>query len=436
MKSSGTTFLDRFLSNTKRERCFNIGSAVPFLLTCFFVAFIFSFFLLYSPNPLTLIPDKPFHHPHKQHHHHASTKLTSPKPQNEQKKACDLFKGNWVRAPRESSYYTNWSCTLIPDSKNCLKHGREDSDFLNWKWKPDECDLDSFNPKTFLHLARGKKLAFIGDSVSRNHMDSLVCLLSQEETPDEICKDPEDRYRKWHFPKSNFTVMSIWSRFLIVGEERMVNGTGTNIFDMHIDKVDPDWGNVVPELDYAIISAGHWFFRVMYLHDADNLVGCVFCKQPNVTDYDIDFALRMAFRAAFNFFNNCENCKKTLVFARTFAPAHFENGVWNTGGYCNRTSPMSEAEVDWKSFEWKLRNVQMEEFERGARQGDESKRYEVVDVTRAMMMRPDGHPGEHWGNKWMSGYNDCTHWCMPGPVDFWSELLLALLIQREPSSTS
>ena len=90
-----------------------------------------------------------------------------------------MFKGKWVGAPRESSYYTNWSCSSIPESKNCFKQGREDRDFLNWKWKPDECELQSFNPKTFLHIVQGKKWAFIGDSVARNHMDSFVCLLSQ-----------------------------------------------------------------------------------------------------------------------------------------------------------------------------------------------------------------------------------------------------------------
>ncbi|KAI9078039.1 hypothetical protein K1719_035452 [Acacia pycnantha] len=181
MKSSGTSFLERFLSNTKRQRCFNIGNAVPFLLTCFFVAFIFSFFLLYSPNPLSLIPDQPILlPPHKQHQRASTDQLASPKPNFKQKR-CDLFKGKWVRAPRESSYYTNWSCSSIPEFINCFKQGREDRDFLNWKWKPDECELQSFNPKTFLHIVRGKKWAFIGDSVARNHMDSFVCLLSQNE---------------------------------------------------------------------------------------------------------------------------------------------------------------------------------------------------------------------------------------------------------------
>ncbi|MED6162434.1 hypothetical protein PIB30_070375, partial [Stylosanthes scabra] len=253
----------------------------------------------------------------------------------------------------------------------------------------------------------------------------------QEDTPKDVYKDSEDKYRKWYFPNHDFTLMMIWTRFLIVGEERIVNGTGSSIFDLHIDKVDQDWANIIPELDYAIISDGHWFFRVMYLHQGNKLIGCVYCNEQNVTNYSIDFPFRMAFRTALKHINNGSNKNKKrglLTVLRTFAPAHFENGVWNNGGYCNRTSPLSEGEADFGSFDWQLRNVQMEEFERAKR---EKGLFEVLDVTRAMLMRPDGHPGEHWGNKWMKGYNDCTHWCLPGPVDLWSELLLAILVRSQ-----
>lgn len=92
---------------------------------------------------------------------------------------CDLFKGHWVPSLEGSTYYTNSSCTTIPDSKNCFKHGRKDTDFLKWKWRPEQCELPRFNPRSFLHIVRGKKMAFIGDSVARNHMESLLCLLSQ-----------------------------------------------------------------------------------------------------------------------------------------------------------------------------------------------------------------------------------------------------------------
>lgn len=260
------------------------------------------------------------------------------------------------------------------------------------------------------------------------HMASSILL--QEEVPKDIYKDSEDRFRKWYFPDHNFTLMSLWSRFLILGEERMVNGTGSNIFDMQLDEVDDNWVREFPELDYAIVSDGHWFFRVMYLHEAHNLVGCVYCHQPNITHYNIDFPIRMAFRTALKYINSCKKCKRTVTVVRTFAPSHFENGGWNTGGYCNRTRPVSEGEVEYGSTEWELRNVQIEEVERAREEGrKKGQRFEVVDVTRAMLMRGDGHPGEYWGNKWMRGYSDCTHWCMPGPIDVWNEFLLALLTE-------
>lgn len=96
-----------------------------------------------------------------------------------EEKKCDLFKGRWVPELEGGSQYTNSSCATIPISKNCFRHGRGDRDFLNWRWKPEECDLPKFNAKEFLGILRGKKLAFIGDSVARNHMESLLCLLSQ-----------------------------------------------------------------------------------------------------------------------------------------------------------------------------------------------------------------------------------------------------------------
>ncbi|XP_020981567.2 xyloglucan O-acetyltransferase 4-like [Arachis duranensis] len=396
-----------------------------------------SFFILYSPNASTVFPnqrsdetDESLSQNNDEEEVADISEPNTPSENQYEEKTCDLFKGHWVPTTSEgSTYYTNSSCRTIPDSKNCFKHGRTDSDFLNWRWKPEQCELPRFDHKMFLELVRGKKMAFIGDSVSRNHMESLLCLLSQEETPKDIHKDSEDRYRTWYFPKHDFTLMMLWSRFIIVGEEQMINGSASGTFDLQLDKVDDDWARELPNLDYAIISGGHWFFRVMYLHEGDNLVGCVYCGQPNVTSYNSDFPLRKAFRTAFNYINNgCKECGKLVTVLRTFAPAHFENGAWNTGGYCNRTGPASESEVDPGMFEWQVRNAQMEEFEKARKEGmEKGKSFEVLDVTVAMMMRPDGHPGDHWGNKWMRGYNDCTHWCLPGPVDLWSELLLAIL---------
>ncbi|KAJ7974521.1 Trichome birefringence-like family [Quillaja saponaria] len=434
MKFSNTTtlFQDKLHSHFKRERGLNMSSLVPFVLTSLFLASVFTFFLLYSPNSLTFIPKQTsdFVQQNQQELPHQTNITSIPQMEKEAEK-CDLFMGHWVPAVNRSSFYTNSSCPTIPESKNCFKNGRKDNDFLNWKWKPEKCELPRFDSKTFLDFVRGKKMAFVGDSVARNHMESLLCLLSQEETPKDVYKDSEDHLRRWYFPRYDFTLIIIWSKFLIAGEERIINGTGSNIFDLQLDKVDDIWAKDLPDFDYTVISDGHWFNRVMYLHEGDKLVGCVYCREPNVTDFNIDFPFRIAFRTAFKYINSCKNCKKMVTLFRTFAPAHFESGAWNSGGYCNSTSPLSEGEVDFGKFEWQLRNAQIEEFEGAKEEGNRTgHKFELVDVTRAMLMRPDGHPGAHWGNKWMKGYNDCTHWCMPGPVDIWNELMMEVMIRE------
>lgn len=91
-------------------------------------------------------------------------------------KGCDLFKGTWV-SQSNGTYYSNETCPLIIDQQNCLKFGKPETDFLNWRWKPDQCELPRFDAAEFLEIVRGKSVAFVGDSVGKNQMQSLLCLL-------------------------------------------------------------------------------------------------------------------------------------------------------------------------------------------------------------------------------------------------------------------
>lgn len=91
---------------------------------------------------------------------------------------CDIFKGEWIEDPR-GPRYTNESCQILEAHQNCMKNGRPDTAYLHWRWNPRDCQLPSFNPHQFLHLMRNKSWAFIGDSISRNHVQSLICILSQ-----------------------------------------------------------------------------------------------------------------------------------------------------------------------------------------------------------------------------------------------------------------
>ncbi|XP_059639820.1 xyloglucan O-acetyltransferase 4-like [Cornus florida] len=339
---------------------------------------------------------------------------------------CDLFKGQWI-PDQNGSAYTSTNCSWIPEWKNCFKHGRKDTDFINWRWKPIECELPRFDPKTFLRIVQHKIMVFVGDSVARNHMESLLCLLSQVVGPTEVDKDGEDRSQTMYFYSHNFTLVFIPTTFLVTSEERFINGSSFGPFNLHLDRIDNKWSQKLQGSDYAIISDAHWFFRPNYIYEGGILIGCVYCSDLNVTHFGLDFAFRKVFRTTLEFISGCKECKGLTTLVRTFSPAHFENGAWNAGGYCNKTSPLGEGEINLGGFEWELRTVQVEEVERVRKGGQRGQRFVELDVTMAMLMRPDGHPGPHYGNQQMTGINDCLHWCLPGPIDAWNDLLMAVL---------
>ena len=91
---------------------------------------------------------------------------------------CDLYHGRWVPDPLPP-LYTNATCRGISQHQNCQGNGRPDSGYERWQWKPNGCDLPRFDAREFARLMRRKSILFVGDSVARNQMESLVCLLSQ-----------------------------------------------------------------------------------------------------------------------------------------------------------------------------------------------------------------------------------------------------------------
>jgi len=92
--------------------------------------------------------------------------------------SCDLHRGKWI-PDSAGPLYTNSTCPAIRQHQNCRGNGRPDTGYENWRWKPDDCELPRFDARKFLELMRGKTLAFVGDSVARNQMQSLVCILWQ-----------------------------------------------------------------------------------------------------------------------------------------------------------------------------------------------------------------------------------------------------------------
>ncbi|KAK4751509.1 hypothetical protein SAY87_004991 [Trapa incisa] len=342
---------------------------------------------------------------------------------------CDIFSGEWVPDPR-GPRYTNRTCWAIQEHQNCMKYGRPDDGFVKWRWKPEGCELPAFDPARFLRLMRGKSVAFVGDSVARNQMQSLICLLSPVEYPEAIWNAPDQQSVRWRYAAHNFTLAIFWSPYLVrSAESDPVGPTNNGLFSMYLDELDEQWTNHIDEFDYVVVSAGHWFFRPLVFYESGRAVGCYMCLAKNLTDLTRYYGYRKAFRMAFKAINGRKGYRGVTIL-RTFAPSHFEGGMWNTGGRCDRTGPVRADEGVLRGAQLKLYTIQLEEFQKAEEAGRRRGRsYRLLDVTPAMLLRPDGHPSVygHRPEERVKLYNDCVHWCLPGPIDAWNDLLLKML---------
>lgn len=262
----------------------------------------------------------------------------------------------------------------------------------------------------------------------------LNYIVLQVEQAVEVYHDEEYKSKRWHFPSYNFTISNIWSPFLVkaaIFEDN--NGVSTSEVLLQLDKLDKNWTDLYQSLDYVIISTGKWFLKAAIYHENDTAVGCHICPGRNLTEMGFVFAYEKALRFAMNFIATSKH--KGLVFFRTSTPDHFENGEWHNGGTCLKTTPAKEGEIEMKDLNNILRNVELGEFEKASAKATENGvNLKLLDFTNLLLLRPDGHPGPYRQfhpfaeDKNATVQNDCLHWCLPGPIDYWNDIIMEMAI--------
>nr|CAB3499515.1 unnamed protein product [Digitaria exilis] len=244
-----------------------------------------------------------------------------------------------------------------------------------------------FDAAAFLDVDRGKSLAFVGDS--------LLCLLSKVAYPKDI-------FKKSHPDPA---------------------GSDEPLWHPYLDEPD-DAG-----FSYVVLSASNWFTRPSIFHDAADgpVVGCHYCLLPGVVDLTLRYSQRMAFRTALRALltaGDGEFYGRTVV-VRTVSPtSHFEGGEWDKGGDCRRTRPQP-----WRG--WTSTSTHTAQFAAAKAEAEAARvRLTLMDTTAAMLLRPDGHPSRHghWAREDVTLYNDRVHWCLPGPIDVWNEMVFQMLL--------
>ncbi|XP_057780330.1 protein trichome birefringence-like 25 isoform X2 [Salvia miltiorrhiza] len=348
---------------------------------------------------------------------------------------CDLFNGDWI-PDSDGPFYSNSSCRTIEAPQNCMRNGRPDLGYLYWRWKPKDCILPKLDAKRFLEMMKDKSLAFVGDSIMRNHVQSLLCVLSQVEEAVDIYHDEPYKNRRWSFPSHNFTVFVVWAPFLTKASTfENDDGVSSGIIQLHIDEPDTIWTDQYEDFDHVVIGGGQWFLKYAIYYENNTILGCHGCHGSNITEVGFEHAYRKALNSTLKFVSEAK--QKPYILFRTMTPDHFENGEWDSGGYCNRTEPFKAGEVETRDVDEMMRNVELEEFEWAvSRNGAGS--LKLLDTTMLSLLRPDGHPGVYRQFQPYQGkdkdakiQNDCLHWCLPGPIDSWNDLIMEMLLRNQ-----
>uniref|UniRef100_A0A2P2JK33 Uncharacterized protein n=1 Tax=Rhizophora mucronata TaxID=61149 RepID=A0A2P2JK33_RHIMU len=145
-------------------------------------------------------------------------------------KDCDLYMGTWVR---DEAYplYKPISCPYVDEAFDCQSNGRQDSDYLKWRWKPHACDLPRFNATDFLTRLRGKRLMMVGDSMNRNQFESMLCVLREglgdKNRMHEIHGHKITKGRGYYV--FEFVVIQISSIILLVLDKRLTYASSQHI---------------------------------------------------------------------------------------------------------------------------------------------------------------------------------------------------------------
>ncbi|OEL29482.1 Protein ALTERED XYLOGLUCAN 4 [Dichanthelium oligosanthes] len=351
--------------------------------------------------------------------------------------SCEYSEGRWVWAPGHVRRYNATACG-VKEGQDCLRNGRPDTGYLDWRWQPAAgCRLPAFDAAAFLAAVRGKHVSFVGDSMARNQAESLACLLSAAFPRRVVHRDPEahrHQFMRWAFPTHDVTVSVYWAPYLARATGKSENySMPYNL--VYLDAPADRWAADADTMDVVVLSAGHWLLNSAVYHNGSEVVGVHAHPELNHTDIGYASPFRQAYRMSLE---RLSSGRPRTVVLTTFSPTHFENNRMDDPTACAKKAPYKEGEKELNRLEKELRSIVIEEAEAAAQRNGTSGavRFEVLDVTKLAAMRPDGHPGPYMNrDPFAHGVlermqTDCLHFCLPGPVDTFNEILQQILTKR------
>ncbi|XP_048321581.2 protein trichome birefringence-like 41 [Ziziphus jujuba] len=327
--------------------------------------------------------------------------------------SCDFFKGSWLYDESYPLYDTS-SCPFIEKDFDCQKNGRPDNLYLKYRWKPTACELPRFDGVKFLKRFKGKKILFVGDSLSLNQWQSLLCLLHASVPQSNYQITRKGDLSKFSLPEYGVSVSLSRNSFLV---DLVKEDIGTVL---KLDSIQN--GNAWIGYDMLIFNTWHW-----WLHKGSKQPWN-YIQEGNTILIDMDrlVAFSEGLTTWYKWVDSNVNPTNTTVFFQGISPTHYDGEEWkdpSKSATCKgQTQPVNGTTYPGGSPPAAKVVEQVLSKMRSP--------VSLLDITTLSQLRKDGHPSIY-GNEDGKG-NDCSHWCLAGVPDTWNQLLYAILFSQTP----
>ena len=320
-------------------------------------------------------------------------------------------KGSWTHNVERGKNFSYDGIGRIPGC--CGKYHKEKGlgarDAANWQWRPKACrPYVPFNERDFCLSLKGRSILFVGDSINEYWHFALLNSLGDyyDWSAVEGFSGTKKGCKKHKICKKYYKnpplIQHVTNQFLEFKTTRRVNRS---------------WWKYLHGFELLVINSGAW---MMNPHLAKNNVFVP------VTDEQYEGHMKKATEYLKGNYNG------TIIF-RTTHPGHPE--CWKHEAPIATPIPTPYT-GNFSKFRWESifdRNrIAVPLFEGiGAK---------ILDIEPMTTLRPDGHMARFHPNNWKfegagkvvqvqeNLFADCLHYCTPGPMDTWTELLMNMLL--------
>ncbi|XP_070012665.1 protein trichome birefringence-like 39 isoform X2 [Nicotiana sylvestris] len=231
---------------------------------------------------------------------------------NTKKKSCDLFEGSWIF---DNSYplYNSTACPFIRKEFDCIKYGKPNLEYLKYRWQPKDCVLPRFDGKNFLRRFRGKKIMYIGDSLSLNNFESFLCLLHVAVPKAKFKQEIKKQTVTVTFEDYGVEVILFHSNYLVDIEVQPNVGRVLKLNSMKYGRI---WKNA----DVLIFNTWLWYLR------SDSKQPWDFVENNGTISKDMDrvAAFRVGLNTWAKWVDTDVDTKKTKVYFQGVAAMHYQ----------------------------------------------------------------------------------------------------------------